>query len=314
MIDKLYENIEKVILGKRAVIENIIVALLADGHVLLEDVPGVGKTTLAKAIASSFDASFSRIQFTTDLLPSDILGVSIYNTRDNIFEFKKGPIFNQIILSDEINRATPKTQSSLLEAMEEKQITIDGREYKLQEPFFVLATQNPIEYKGTFALPQAQLDRFIMKLKIGYLSEYYEVKIFDKIENESTVEKLEPVMTTAELKEIKKKVKDVFVTSKIKHYIYSIISKTRAHEDIVLGCSPRASIALYKTAKAKAFLQGRDYVIPDDIRGIASNVLAHRLVITEEAKYRGESSESIFKNLLKRIKVPKVENYDRTKE
>ncbi|HKL43122.1 MAG TPA: MoxR family ATPase [Clostridia bacterium] len=309
MFKDFYENIDKVILGKKNVAEQLMIALLAEGHVLIEDVPGVGKTTMAKALAFSLDASFSRIQFTPDVLPSDILGVSIYNQKEQIFKFQKGPIFNQIILSDEINRASPKTQSSLLEAMEEKQVTIDGKTYILQEPFMVVATQNPIEYEGTFALPQAQLDRFMMKIEMGYPSKAVEMDIFLKIKEQRMPEKLGPIFTTDEIINMRQKVNDIYMAESVKEYIFNIVRETRADDDIILGLSTRAAIALYKASKAKAFIEGRAYVTPRDIKTLAKNVFSHRVIIKPEKKYQGITNREFIENIVRRTPVPKETDY-----
>jgi len=309
MFKDFYENIDKVILGKKNVAEQLMIALLAEGHVLIEDVPGVGKTTMAKALAFSLDASFSRIQFTPDVLPSDILGVSIYNQKEQIFKFQKGPIFNQIILSDEINRASPKTQSSLLEAMEEKQVTIDGKTYILQEPFMVVATQNPIEYEGTFALPQAQLDRFMMKIEMGYPSKAVEMDICLKIKEQRMPEKLGPIFTTDEIINMRQKVNDIYMAESVKEYIFNIVRETRADDDIILGLSTRAAIALYKASKAKAFIEGRAYVTPRDIKTLAKNVFSHRVIIKPEKKYQGITNREFIENIVRRTPVPKETDY-----
>jgi len=309
MFKDFYENINKVILGKKNVAEQLMIALLAEGHVLIEDVPGVGKTTMAKALAYSLDASFSRVQFTPDVLPSDILGVSIYNQKEQIFKFQKGPIFNQIILSDEINRASPKTQSSLLEAMEEKQVTIDGKTYILEEPFMVVATQNPVEYEGTFALPQAQLDRFMMKIEMGYPSKSVEMDIFLKIKEKRIAEKLKPIFTTDEIIKMRQKVNDIYMADSIKEYIFNIVRETRDDQDIILGLSTRAAIALYKASKAKAFVEGRAYVTPRDIKALAKDVFSHRIIIKPEKKYQGVTNKEFIENIVRRTPVPKEADY-----
>lgn len=309
MFKEFYENINKVILGKKNVAEKLMITLLSGGHVLIEDVPGVGKTTMAKALAYSLDSSFSRIQFTPDLLPSDILGVSVYNQKDQIFKFQKGPIFNQMILSDEINRASPKTQSSLLEAMEEKQVTIDGKTYILQEPFMVIATQNPVEYEGTFALPQAQLDRFMMKIEMGYPSKSVEIEIFSKVKEKRVPEKLKPIFTSQDIINMRQSVNEIFIAQSIQEYIFNIVRETREDKDIILGLSTRAAIALYKASKAKAFIENRDYVIPQDIKSLASDVLSHRIIIKPEKKYQGISNEEFIESILRRTPVPKEIDY-----
>jgi MoxR-like ATPase len=285
-------------------VSKVLVALLAEGHVLIEDVPGVGKTTLAKAVAQSIDCSFSRIQFTPDLLPSDILGVSVYNQKESDFVYKKGPIYAHVVLADEINRASPKTQSSLLEAMEERQVTMDGSTYKLEEPFIVVATQNPIEYEGTFPLPEAQLDRFMIKIKIGYPEELHELRIFDKIDKHFKAEDLAPVLSASDINDMRKQVSDVHMAEEIEAYIFSIVRKTRENDDILLGCSPRAAISLYKASKAKAYVEGRDFVIPEDIQTLAEDVLSHRMVLKPEIKYRGETGRSMIGKILNATKAP----------
>lgn len=306
MIKKFLNNIDQVIIGKEKVVSKVLVALLAEGHVLIEDVPGVGKTTLAKAVAQSIDCSFSRIQFTPDLLPSDILGVSVYNQKDSDFVYKKGPIYAHVVLADEINRASPKTQSSLLEAMEERQVTMDGSTYKLDEPFIVVATQNPIEYEGTFPLPEAQLDRFMIKIKIGYPEEFHELRIFDKIDKHFKAEDLTPVLSALDINDMRNKVSDIHMAEEIEAYIFSIVRKTRESDDILLGCSPRAAISLYKASKAKAFIEGRDFVIPEDVQELAEDVLSHRLVLKPEIKYRGETGRSMIGKILNATKAPNM--------
>jgi len=307
MLNRAIENIDKVIIGKKDVIKKVLVALLAGGHVLIEDVPGVGKTTLAKALANSVDCSFSRIQFTPDLLPSDVLGVSIYNQKSGDFEYKKGPLHNQIILADEINRASPKTQSSLLEAMEERQITMDGTTYKLEEPFMVLATQNPIEYEGTFPLPEAQLDRFMIKIKIGYPNEESELSIFKKVKEKIEADDLEAILNRETILELREKVAQVFVKESIEKYILRIVRKTRENENIILGCSPRATISLYNASKAFALLKGRDFVAPEDVSQLAVDVLSHRIIVKPEVKYRGKTNAMVIEELLKNVEAPVVE-------
>jgi len=306
MIKNFLGNIDRVIIGKQEVVSKVLVALLAEGHVLIEDVPGVGKTTLAKSVAKSIDCSFSRIQFTPDLLPSDILGVSIYNQKDSDFVYKKGPIYAHVVLADEINRASPKTQSSLLEAMEERQVTMDGNTYKLEEPFIVMATQNPIEYEGTFPLPEAQLDRFMIKIKIGYPDEINELRIFDKVDQQIYAEDLMPVLTAAEINTMRAEVLKVHMSQELESYIFSIIRATRENDDILLGCSPRAAISLYKASKAQAFINGRDYVIPEDVQALTEDVLSHRIVLKPEVKYRGETGRSMIDMILNATRAPVI--------
>lgn len=306
MSKSFIDNIDKVIIGKRSVANKMLIALLAEGHVLIEDVPGVGKTTLAKAVAKSINCSFSRIQFTPDLLPSDILGVSIYNQKTTEFIYKRGPIYKNIVLADEINRASPKTQSALLEAMEERQVTIDGQTYKIDEPYMVIATQNPIEYEGTFALPEAQLDRFLMKISIGYPDPEFELRILDKIDKQLKAEHLETVLSSDEILKMREEVAKVQVSKQLEEYIFKIIRATREQEDVLLGCSPRAAIALYKAVKAKAFVEGRTFVIPEDIKSLSVDVLSHRLIIKPAERYKGKTSESIITDVLKWVHPPKI--------
>lgn len=310
MFESYYNNINQVILGKRNVAKKLLIALLAEGHVLIEDVPGVGKTTMAKALAYSLESTFSRVQFTPDLLPSDILGVSVYNQKTGIFEFKKGPVFNQILLTDEINRASPKTQSSLLEAMEEKQVTMDGKTYTLEKPFMVIATQNPIEHEGTFALPQAQLDRFLMKISMGYPSEKYERGILKKIKDRRTPEDLKPIFSSKDVLDMRESVNEVHTDESIESYIFKIIRETRNSDEILLGCSTRAAIALFKTSKARAYVEGRTYVIPEDIKSLATDVLGHRILVKPEIKYQGLSNNDVISRIVKRTRVPKEMNAD----
>ncbi|PLR82280.1 AAA family ATPase [Bacillus sp. V33-4] len=303
-IERIIGNIERVMTGKRNVAELSLVALLAGGHVLLEDVPGVGKTMMVRAIAKSVSASFKRIQFTPDLLPSDVTGVSIYNPKELEFQFRPGPIMGNIILADEINRTSPKTQSALLEGMEEGSVTIDGVTHKLDRPFFVMATQNPIEYEGTYPLPEAQLDRFLLKMKMGYPDIDEEVEVLNRAQKVPPIEELEPVVDLEELGYLQQQIKEVFVDDTIKRYIVDIANRTRNHGSVYLGASPRGSIALMKAAQAFAFMYGRDYVIPDDIQYLAPNVFAHRLILKSEAKFEGISPEEIIIRVLARVPVP----------
>jgi MoxR-like ATPase len=306
LVDKIAHNIEKVILGKKPQIYNILKGILANGHILIEDVPGVGKTTLIKALARSLNLSHSRIQFTPDLLPSDILGVSIYSQKTNEFQFKKGPIFSNIILADEINRTSPKTQSALLEAMEEKQITEGVITYKLKEPFLVLATENPIEYEGTFLLPEAQLDRFMIKVKIGYPNGEAEVDILDLYRQSSPLEELKAVATDEDIICLQKKVRDVHVEKELNKYIVRIVNATRNNSFILLGGSIRASLALQRVSQATALINGRDYIIPEDIRENVMIVLSHRITLTSSARANNYTAEQVILDILKNIQVPKV--------
>ncbi|MGC8827192.1 MAG: AAA family ATPase [Anaerolineae bacterium] len=301
---KIIDNVEKVIIGKRQVIHLIILALFTEGHVLIEDVPGVGKTMLARAIAKSIGCSFRRIQFTPDMLPSDITGVSVFNQKTRQFEFRPGPVMANIVLADEINRATPKTQSALLEAMEERQITVDGVTYALESPFLVFATQNPIEYEGTFPLPEAQVDRFMMRVSLGYPAEEQEIAILDAQRYDHPIRHLEQVITLDELMAAQEHVKQVYVSDLMKEYIVHIVGETRRHPDVYLGASPRGSLALYKTARALAATLGRDFVIPDDIKALAVPTLAHRLILSPSARLKNVDQETIIQEILDSVPVP----------
>ncbi|CEG25391.1 AAA family ATPase [Bacillus sp. B-jedd] len=303
-IEKILKNIEKVMTGKRKVAELSLVALLAEGHVLLEDVPGVGKTMMVRALAKSVGATFRRIQFTPDLLPSDVTGVSIYNPKEMEFQFRPGPIMGNIILADEINRTSPKTQSALLEGMEESSVTVDGVTHHLEKPFFVMATQNPIEYEGTYPLPEAQLDRFLLKMKMGYPEIHEEMEVLDRAQKNPPIEELEPVVSLVDLRELQQEIKNVFVDDTIKRYIVDISHRTRLHENVYLGASPRGSIGLMKAAQAYAFICGRDYVLPDDIQFLAPAVLSHRIILKSEAKFEGITAEEIINRIVARVPVP----------
>lgn len=305
-IKRLIDNVESVIVGKRKVIEKIIIALISGGHVLIEDVPGLGKTLMVHAIARSIGCQFKRIQFTPDLLPSDITGVSVYNQKTGEFEFKVGPILNQIILADEINRTSPKTQSSLLEVLEEHQITVDGNTYKVREPFMVLATQNPIEYEGTFPLPEAQLDRFLMKISVGYPGYGDEKAILRRFKVDNPIERVRPVLSGDDVIELKSCVKDIYVDESIDDYIISIVRATRDNTHVELGASPRGSLALFRASQAMALVSGRDYVLPDDVKELAIAVLGHRLIIKPEARHQGLTPESVLSNILRQVPVPVV--------
>lgn len=303
-IKKIINNIEKVMIGKTDVARLSLIALLAEGHVLLEDVPGVGKTMMVRALAKSVNASFKRIQFTPDLLPSDVLGVSIYNPKEMEFTFRPGPIVGNIILADEINRTSPKTQSALLEGMEEKSVTVDGVTLKLERPFFVMATQNPIEYEGTYPLPEAQLDRFLLKMKMGYPAHEEEVEVLTRSQKMPPIDELEPVISLRELRELQEQVKETYVEESIKRYIVQLANNTRNHPHIFLGASPRASIALMKASQALAFCSGRDYVIPDDVQYLAPFVFAHRIILKSEARYQGVTTDAIIDSIIGKTHVP----------
>jgi MoxR-like ATPase len=296
--EKVLANVERVIVGKHHEVRLALVALLCRGHLLIEDVPGTGKTVLAKAIARSLGCSFRRIQFTPDLLPSDVTGLSIYNQKNQEFEFRPGPIMAQVVLADEINRATPKTQSSLLECMEERQATIDGTTYAMPDPFLVIATQNPIEYEGTFALPEAQLDRFMLRIRLGYPQPIEEVVILDEQKRSHPLEELEVVCSVDELRGMQTAIRDVYVDSSVAEYIVRIVNGTRNHPDVYLGASPRGSIALYRAGQALAGLLGRDYVIPDDVKALAEPALAHRLIIKTSASIHDVQAANIIRELL----------------
>lgn len=301
---KVMDNLKKVIIGKPNVVELVTISLLAQGHILIDDVPGVGKTMLAKALAKSLGCKFRRIQFTPDMLPSDITGVSIYDQSTRKFEFRQGPIFTNVLLADEINRATPKTQSALLEAMEERQITADGITYELAEPFIVLATQNPIEYEGTFPLPEAQLDRFFMKIQIGYPSLADEMKIVNEQKITHPIEGIIPVVSSEEILTNQKTIKNVFISDQINKYIVQIIRSTRENKDIYLGCSPRGSLSLSRAGQIFAAISGRDFVIPDDIKYLVVPILSHRLILQPTARLKNLTSETILSDILNDTEVP----------
>lgn len=301
---KIIDNVEKVIIGKREQIELLLVALLCQGHVLLEDVPGTGKTMLARSLAVSMGIDFKRLQCTPDLLPNDITGVSIFVTPESRFEFRPGPLFVNILLADEINRATPRTQSALLEAMQERQVTIDGTTRPLPRPFLVLATQNPVEYEGTFPLPEAQLDRFLMRLRLGYPAPADERQIIKNQRQAHPIETLTPVVEGHDLLNLSQQVAEVYVEESLEEYILNLVQVTRTHPDLALGASPRGSLALYKTSQALAALHNRAYVIPDDVKKLAPLTLVHRLIVKPESQLRGRSSESILAEILQQTNLP----------
>ena len=303
-VQRVVANVEKVIVGKGEAVAFSLIAVICHGHVLIEDVPGVGKTVLTKAIARSIGCSFKRIQFTPDLLPSDVTGTSIFNQKTSNFEFRPGPIIAQIVLADEINRATPKTQSALLEAMEESQITVDGVSYRLPEPFMVMATQNPIEYEGTFPLPEAQLDRFMMNISIGYPKAIDEMNILDSHQHHHPLEDLSQIMTAEELVLIQQQVRNIHVDPTVREYIVSIANTTRNHANIYLGSSPRGSLSLFRASQALAAMHGRSYVIPDDVKLLAKPTLAHRIILTPAARVRSVTSTAILEEILQIVPVP----------
>ena len=304
MLKKIINNVEQVIVGKREAIELVVTALISNGHILLEDVPGVGKTRLIAAVARSIDGSFKRIQFTADVLPSDITGFSVYNQKTGDFEFKKGAIMSQFVLADEINRTSPKTQAALLEAMEERQISVDGVTYKMPQPFMVMATQNPIEFMGTFPLPEAQLDRFLIKISVGYPDAESERSVLSMHQMDDPFETLEAVATTDDIINIQNEVKKVFVHENLESYMVSLVSATRNHPSVRLGASPRASLALYRTAQATAYIDGRDYVVPDDIQKMMIPVMAHRIILSQETKFSNTTAEDVLEEIKKSTPVP----------
>jgi MoxR-like ATPase len=307
-MQKLKENIEKVILGKADVIRFVLAALLADGHVLIEDVPGLGKTYLARSLALSLSGDLHRIQFTPDLLPSDVTGVSIYNQKTQVFEFQKGPVFTHILLADELNRATPRTQSALLECMEERQVTFDAVTYPLPTPFLVLATQNPIEHQGVYNLPEAQLDRFLIQITIGYPKHFVEMEILEAQKKKHPIHSLEPVMTVEDILHLQEQVKNIYVDESVRDYIVTIVEQTRSHKSLVLGGSPRASLALYRMAQAMAFLDESEYVLPDAIKNLVKPVLRHRLIIKPQARVGGVSADQILDDVIRETPVPTKKN------
>ncbi|HSM55445.1 MAG TPA: MoxR family ATPase [Candidatus Sulfomarinibacteraceae bacterium] len=302
--NRIVENVERVIVGKRQAVQLTVLGLLCQGHILIEDVPGVGKTVLAKSLARSVGCLFQRIQFTPDMLPSDVTGVSIFSQKTREFEFRPGPIFAQIVLVDEINRATPKTQSALLEAMEERQVTVDGRTHTLERPFMVLATQNPIEYEGTFPLPEAQLDRFLLRIKLGYPNKQEEIIILDRQQYVHPVEKIEQVASVDDLLEAQRAVKEVYLDEKVKDYIVEIVRQTRVHPEVYLGSSSRGALAIYRLSQARAAMFGRDYVLPDDVKALVESALSHRIIVGPAARIKDIEPDTIVEEILERVPVP----------
>jgi len=304
ILHAILENVEKVVVGKRAELELTIVALAGQGHVLIEDVPGVGKTVMAKSLARSVGCSFKRIQFTPDLLPSDVTGVSIFNQQSGEFEFRPGPVVAQVVLADEINRATPKTQAALLEAMEEQQITVDGVTRDLPRPFIVLATQNPIEYEGTFPLPESQLDRFMLRVRLGYPKRDEEMNILDRQQRSHPIESLVEVASEADLIEVQQAVREIFVDDLIRRYIVDLANATRSHPDVYVGASPRAALALLRAAQALSLLRGREFVTPDDVKALTVPVLSHRVIVLPSARVKDISGVSVVDEITTNVPVP----------
>jgi len=302
--ERIVDNVQNVIVGKQAELRLAVTALMCGGHMLIEDVPGVDKTMLARALAASTGCSFRRIQFTPDLLPTDVTGVSIYNQKDGDLEFRAGPIMAQVVLADEVNRATPKTQSALLEAMEERQVTVDGITHKMPSPFMVLATQNPIEYEGTFPLPEAQLDRFLIRVHLGYPDPMDEVTVLDLQQQKHPVDTIQQVTDPNEILGLQAAVKEIYVDPLIKQYIVALANATREHEAVYLGASPRGSLALFRTAQARALLDGRDFVIPDDVKDLALVTLGHRVILSPGAKVKGITVADVVAACLTRVPVP----------
>lgn len=305
-LQPVVDNIGNVIVGKDDVIRLVFVALLAGGHCLIEDVPGVGKTMLVRALAKSLGCDFRRIQFTPDLLPSDVTGVSIYNQKTQEFEFRAGPVFGQIVLADEINRTSPKTQSALLEALEERNVTVDGTTYQLPQPFMVLATENPIEFEGTFTLPEAQLDRFLLKFSMGYPSLNDELSILDRQRLKHPIDDLSPVATAEDVHAWRGEVSEVFVDPSVRRYIVEIVQSTRSHDKVYLGASPRASLALFKASQSLAYVSGRTYVVPDDVRLLTPHVLSHRVLLSAEARLSGLDVDAVVAEIVSSVRIPEM--------
>jgi MoxR-like ATPase len=306
IVERIIDNVEKVIVGKHAEVRMVVIALICRGHVLIEDVPGVGKTILARSIARSTGCAFKRVQFTPDLLPTDVTGVSIYNQKSGDFEYRPGPVMAQVVLADEINRATPKTQSALLEAMEERQVTVDGVTRPVPTPFMVIATQNPIEYEGTFPLPEAQLDRFLIRVHLGYPSDTDEVIIMDRQQHVHPIEELGQVTDGNEILGLQRAVRDIYVDPLIKRYIVGVVEATRDHESVYLGASPRGSLSLYRTCQARALLDGRDFVLPDDVKELAYAALGHRIIVSPSARVKSVAAADIVAECLERVPVPGI--------
>ena len=308
-IANLLQNIQKVIIGKEAVVKQMIAALLARGHILIEDVPGVGKTLLARSLALSLDGIYKRVQFTPDLLPSDITGVSIFNQKNLTFEFREGPVFTNILLADELNRATPRTQSSLLESMEERQVTVDGKTYTLPMVFFAMATQNPIEQQGVYRLPEAQLDRFLMQIDIGYPGHYHEIQILEDQRLAHPIDSLSSVATIRDILDLQERVKHIYVDKSINDYIVRLVEATRAHADLLLGASPRASLALYRVSQAYSLIDGNDFVTPDTVKALCHPILRHRLLLKPQSQLGGVTPDPIIDEILRAVDVP-IKNYE----
>jgi MoxR-like ATPase len=302
--NRIVENVERVMVGKKQPVQLTVLGLLCQGHLLIEDVPGVGKTVLAKALSKSVGCRFQRLQFTPDMLPSDVTGVSVFNQKNLEFEFRPGPIHAQIVLIDEINRATPKTQSALLEAMEERQVTVDGQTYRLGPPFMVLATQNPIEYEGTFPLPEAQLDRFLLRIRLGYASKDEEMEVLERQRKEHPLEGIDQVVSVDELLDAQDAVKDIYVDDLVKSYIVNLVHETREHPDVYLGSSSRGALALYRLGQARAAMYGRDYVLPDDIKALAAAALGHRVIVGPAARIKDVAPETIVQDIVAKVPVP----------